>query len=35
VHATVILHVVPELERFAAELALERPVAGVRGQVAD
>jgi len=24
----------PQLERFTAELALERPVAGMRGQVA-
>lgn len=34
VHATVVLHVMPQLERFTAELALKRPVAGVRGQVA-
>lgn len=34
VHATVVLHVVPELKRFAAKLALERSLAGVRGQVA-
>lgn len=33
-HATVILHMVPEFKRFATKLALERPVAGVRGQVA-
>lgn len=34
-HATVILHMVAQLERFAAELALERPVAGVHRQVRD
>lgn len=34
VHATVVFHVVSQLERFAAELALEWPVASVRGQVA-
>lgn len=32
-HPTVVLHVVPQLERLAAELALERPVAGVHRQV--
>lgn len=35
VHPTVVLHMVPQLERFAAELALERPVTGVHGQVRD
>lgn len=35
VHPTVVLHVVPQLERLAAELALERPVTGVHGQVRD
>lgn len=34
VYATVILHVVPEFERFSTEFAFERPVAGVSGQVA-
>lgn len=32
-HPTVVLHVVPQLERLAAELALERPVTGVHRQV--
>lgn len=35
VHPTVVLHVMPQFERFAAELALERPVTGVHGQVRD
>lgn len=35
VHAAVVLHVVPELERLTAVLALERPVPRVRGQVGD
>jgi hypothetical protein len=35
VHATVILHVVPQLEGLSAELALEGPVAGVHRQVRD
>lgn len=33
VHSTVVLHVMPQLEGLAAELALERPVAGVRRQM--
>lgn len=34
-HSAVVLHVVPQLERLAAELALERPVARVHRQVRD
>jgi len=30
VHTTVVLHVMAQLERLAAELAFERPIAGVR-----
>lgn len=32
-HSTVVLHVVPEFERFPTELALERSIAGVGGQM--
>ena len=35
VNSAVVFHVVPELESLAAKLALERPVTGVCGQVAN
>lgn len=34
-HPTVVLHVMPQLERLTAELTLERPVSGVHGQMGD
>lgn len=35
VHATVVFHMVSQLERLAAELALKRPIAGVHRQMRD